>query len=436
MNSKKPSISASLDAQFSASINRLTGQLSGKPGLVIALSGGVDSVVLLSLAAAWSHSHAGAARAIYIDHGLQSQSAEWGLQCAALCEAHNVEFQVINVAVDLDSGLSPEAAARDARYAAFEENLSDGEYLCTAHHADDQAETLLLQLCRGAGVSGLASMPECRVFGNGYLLRPLLAVSRDAIVQYAQRLALDWCEDPSNQDTRYARNFIRHRVMPLIVERWPQAAKQLSRSAAHCADAASLGNDLAAIDVAGDVASNESHARLSLPQINALSPVRRRNALRYWIKSHGFLAPSQVQLDQIVKDIVEAGTDSHGRVGFGSAAIARYRDEIFIGPRESFEPLADFEYCWPDTTYPIFLPELGWQLVACEHPRLASHLGDSVMVRNRRGGERWKAPGAQHSVAVKSLLQQRGIPPWQRGRLAFVYKDEKLIDICGVGFRL
>ena len=232
VSSKKPDHSVSFAARFQASIYRLTSTAAGFetgvssdrgqskthatthspankkiPSLLIALSGGVDSVVLLSLAAALRTRNECSVRAIYIDHGLQRQSAQWGDFCSSFCASLNVEFASVAVTVDLKSGLSPEAAARDARYDALCEQLQPGEYLCTAHHADDQAETLLLQLFRGAGVSGLASMPELRNFGCGYLLRPLLHCSRDDILRYAGDHGLHWCEDPSNTDVSYDRNY-------------------------------------------------------------------------------------------------------------------------------------------------------------------------------------------------------------------------------------
>jgi len=191
VNSKNPESSASLVARFQTSVDRLTSAdvstdtAAEKPALLIALSGGLDSVVLLSLAAGSETRNQCSVRAVYIDHGLQAQSVRWGSFCASLCNELGVEYKSVSVSVDLKSGLSPEAAARDARYEALSMQLQAGEYLCTAHHADDQAETLMLQLFRGAGVHGLASMPERREFGHGYLLRPLLHCSRGDIERYA-----------------------------------------------------------------------------------------------------------------------------------------------------------------------------------------------------------------------------------------------------------
>ncbi len=431
MNSKKPEISASLDARFSASLRRLTSQHRPQYFL-IALSGGVDSVVLLSLATRLLQEAQASLRAVYIDHGLQALSTQWGAECAALCEKLNVDFETVKVNVDLHSGLSPEAAARDARYHALEESLLEGEYLCTAHHANDQAETLLLQLLRGSGVQGLAAMPECRKFGKGYLLRPLLNTSGDEIRAYARENALNWCEDPSNQDTRYDRNFLRNQILPALSERWPQAAQNLARTAAHSAEAASLIDELACIDLAGCADA----AKLSISLLNSLSDQRRRNALRYWVRSHGYLAPSQVQLQQIVSDLLEAVSDSHGRVSFGLASVARYRDDIFIAERQAFEPVADFEYRWLNSHDPLYLPELDWQLVASDRKNLAPFAGQELLVRSRRGGERWQAPGAANSVSVKSLLQRKGVPSWQRSRLALVFSGDQLLDICGPDFDL
>ncbi len=456
VSSKNRDRGASLEAQFQASLTHC-GSTSSR--LLIALSGGLDSVVLLALAADWLKRGADtqnprsetadsplemAVRAVYIDHGLQSQSAQWGKHCAKLCESLSVSFQTIKVSVDLDSGLSPEAAARDARYAALEAILSDDEYCCTAHHADDQAETLLIQLFRGAGVHGLAGMPACREFANGYLLRPLLNVSRAELYRYAQDQKLEWIEDPSNADTRYDRNFIRSEVLPLIAQRWPQVTRSLSRSAGHCGDAMQILNRTSVMDLqqsnsAISAAGSESvsatpAAELSVSHLQQLPLVRRKNAIRYWISDLGFRPPSDTQLRQIQTDLLD--TDASGHIKFGTAQIARYQDNLFIGSPGQFDPAEDFEYQWQDRSKPLFIEETGWHLDASDRPQLTSCSGQTLTVRNRRGGERIQLPGRDHSVSVKSLLQERRVPPWQRSRLALVFSGDQLIDICGPEFYL
>ena len=435
VNSKRPE-----EEQFFSSLVKLASLCfqsdvsadAGRLNLVIALSGGLDSVVLLTMASRWQQLAGGNVRAVYIDHQLQSQSGEWGEHCASLCKPLNVPFSVQKVSVDLQSGLSPEASARDARYLAFEHLIETDELLCTAHHADDQAETLLLQLFRGAGVKGLGGMPEYRRLGRGYLVRPLLSLSRDTLARYADDNQLLWREDPSNTDTRYDRNFVRHELIPVIASRWPGVSGSLTRTASHCRDAVSVVNDQAAFDLYGT--GSETSSVLALEQLQSLSVVRCKNALRYWINNNGFLAPSQAQLEQILRDLIDADNESHGRISFGEAQIARYRHHLFIGTKGEFDPAPDFEYQWHNINEPLRIHEAGWTLDSASRPRLQRYAGQLLTVRNRRGGEKWQT--VRHHVSVKNLLQERHVPPWQRSRLALVFCGDELIDICGPEFQL
>lgn len=448
VNSKNPD---TIQAQLLISLERLVSSVCSQdkafhqPGLLIALSGGLDSVVLLSIAARWQletaqKNYKPELRAVYVDHGLQAQSTAWGEHCAALCKALNVKFSVQKVVVDLDSGLSPEGAARDARYQAFESILADNELLCTAHHADDQVETLLMQLMRGAGVQGLGGMPPFRKFAASYLLRPLLELSRDQLVRYANEEGLVWCDDPSNADIRYDRNYIRHELMPSILARWPGAATSVNRSASHCREAVSLLNDLAMLDLglleSGVADKPPAQNVLSLEYLQPLSVERCKNALRYWIVSNGYQAPSQSQLEQILTDLVYADGETHGRISFGHAQLARYRHQLYVAVRGTFDPVQDFQYQWMDSSEDLYIPEVNWTLTSQARPRLLAERGKMLTVRNRRGGERWRSSDTSQSCSVKTLLQQRRIPPWERSRLVLVFSGEALIDICGPEFFL
>src|SRR6267378_2436184 len=224
---------------------------AGATGLVVAVSGGADSAGLLAAASALDSSFRGLrVRAVHVDHGLQTAAASFGESCAALCQRLDIPLTVIRVAVETPPGASIEAAARDARYAALEQELKPGECLLTAHHSEDQAETLLLQALRGAGLKGMSAMPVCRPLGRGWHLRPLLDVPQSELLAFGARAAgVVSVVDPMNENLRFDRGYLRRRVWPLIESRWPGAAATLARTAQHAAEAQELLERAAAADV-------------------------------------------------------------------------------------------------------------------------------------------------------------------------------------------
>jgi len=271
------------------------------PAWYIAFSGGLDSTVLLHLLAHHARNHpTPPLRAVHIHHGLQSAADAWPAHCQAICDPLGIELQVIPVRVG--PGASREQAARDARYAAFKQLLGPGDVLFTAQHRDDQAETVLLRLLRGAGLRGLSAMPGQRSLGQGYLARPLLDTSRQRLHDYACAHRLQWIEDPSNADLGFDRNYLRREVMPRLQQRWPQASQNLARGAQHLGEALGLLDELAM----GDLAAAEQGAALrwagidslDLDVLKALSAARQRNALQYWLemKMRRRLKPLHYQL--------------------------------------------------------------------------------------------------------------------------------------------
>ena len=414
--------------------------LADSPGcrrLVVGYSGGLDSQVLLHVLAnqrtAWP---ARTLHAVYIDHGLQAHSAAWGAHCAQVCQALDVPFQIRNVTVELAPGDSPEAAARCARYAALATELGPDAALLTAHHRDDQAETLLLQLLRGAGPHGLAAMPTSARLGSGWLLRPWLTIDRATLLAYGQRHGLRWIEDPSNSDTGFDRNYLRHCVLPLLQQRWPGATYALARSARWCAEAAAELDQQAAIDLAQ--ATPTSADRLSLTVLRPLSASRQRYLLRYWLRRLALPVPDSRQLEQLRNQALSAAHDRQPAVRWLGGEVRRYRDLLYAMP-----PLAslDRQAVWQwrphgDAYPPLFLPDLGWlqmQPVQGAGLSAARIKGAVLTVRFRQGGEWFRPTGRRHSQELKKLLQTAGIPPWQRDRLPLIYREADLLAVLGLG---
>lgn len=374
--------------------------------VLVAFSGGLDSTVLLHALAADPAVRARGLRALHVDHGLHPQSAAWRESCRATCAALGVDFEGRRVQV-LDEGDGLEAAARAARHAAFAQVQQPGEVIALAHHRDDQAETVLLRLLRGAG-DGLAAMRPLRAFGQGWLWRPLLAQPRAALADYARHHGLHWLEDPSNASDRHDRNFLRHHVLPRLQERWPQAGAALARSAALLATQA----DLLAGEDARRLAQVQGPdpATLSVPALLAEPPAWRARLLRAWLAGLGLPPLPADATATIDAELLPARPDASARFAWSGALIHRWRDLLHAGPERAPLP-ADWSAEWTGEA-PLPLPT--GDTLALDPPR---RFETPLRVHARQGGERLVLPGRSHHTELKQALQDLGVPPWERPRL-------------------
>lgn len=381
----------------------------------IAYSGGMDSTVLLHLAHA---ARLPALSAIHIHHGLQDSADDWAAHCQAQCVTLGVPLQLVRVAVDAQHPQGPEAAAREARYAALREHLPAGAVLLTAHHTGDQAETILLRLLRGTGVEGLAAMSMLSAFGAHTLWRPLLRTPREALLDYAQRHGLQWIEDPHNRDPRHARSWLRAQVMPALRTRWPDADAQLARAADHAADAALLLTQFAdglLLKLQGE------NGGLSVPGLLQLSAAERRLVLRHWLQQRGLPPPFAHTLQQLDTDVLPAGATAMPLLRWPGAEFRRYRDQLFAGRTLQAVP-DDLCLDW-DGLAPLALPAgLG---------ELSTNTPQNMQVRFAVPGLRIRLAGAPHSRSLKQLGQENAVPPWWRSRLPIIFVDRTVVSIAG-----
>jgi tRNA(Ile)-lysidine synthase len=396
----------------------------------VAYSGGCDSHVLLHAAAQLRALDATRLfQVVHVDHGLQPASAEWARHCAAVCEELALPFTLLQVDARGNAGESPEAAARHARYRALAGLMQAGDCLLTAHHQDDQAETLLLQLLRGGGPHGLAAMPALNPFAAGMHARPLLSFSRRELRDYAQRRALQWIDDPSNADSGFDRNFLRNSVMPVLHERWPAVARVLARGAGHQAEAAQLLDELAAEDLRRCDAVEHS---LRLSALLTLDAARQRNVLRYWLKGLGFKLPDTVRLAQVQHELLHAAPDRSPEVGWEGVVVRRYRDRVYaLAPQGSMD--GGEVIAW-DLAQPLALPD-GGDLLAVSSTgqgiKRALCRQQLVTVRYRQGGEECQIAPRAVTRPLKKLLQEAGVPPWERERIPLIYIGEQLAAVAG-----
>ncbi|HEX9626055.1 MAG TPA: tRNA lysidine(34) synthetase TilS [Acidiferrobacterales bacterium] len=413
-------------------------ELAGPLGLAagdavcVAYSGGLDSHVLLHALSGLRAATGLMLRAVHVDHGLHPQSAAWAAHCRQVCAALAVPCRVERVQVARDGGDGLEAAARRARYAALAAGLGAGETLLTAHQRDDQAETLLLQLFRGAGVQGLKAMPASQAFGAGRLARPLLDYSRASLREYAQAQGLRWIDDSSNVDTALSRNFLRHQVLPDVRRRWPGVDAALARSARHAAEAAALLDALAEADLAVCRHAAVCGHGLSVPALRALDPARRRNLLRYWLRRQGFHLPQTRHLAEVDAMLMHDPAGRRARVAWPGAELWRYRDTLCAMPPRP-RPDPSWARAW-DLDAPLAIADSGDWLEAgsasgagIARARIAPA---GVVVRLRQGGERCRLPGRAHHHQLKKLLQARGVPPWERDWLPLVYQGDALVAVA------
>ena len=423
---------AAASGEFSPA--RLAGELARMPpmrGYRVALSGGADSVALLHALCRLREALAPAQlSAVHVHHGLNEQADVWEEHCLRLCAELGVPIRVTRVDAGAGPGESPEAAARQARYRAMAALLGAEEALCTAHHQRDQAETLLLQLMRGAGPAGLAAMPALAPLGRGWLARPLLDTHPAALRDYLARHAVQWTEDPANTDGRFDRNYIRHEILPRLESRWPGVQRTLARAAGHQADGAALGQCLAVMDLA--TARGPLPGTLSADACRQLPAARARNLLRGWLAERGLPVPGAAHVGAIVQELVAARADASPLVTWPGAEVRRYRQMLFASTPM---PKHDASRIIPWTPgKPLALEHGELRVVSVEARGLSVErcAGVPAQVRFRQGGERFQPAGRRHGTALKKLLQDAGVPPWLRDRIPLIYVDGELAAVAGL----
>lgn len=395
------------------------------PAWRIALSGGLDSTVLLHMLVTLARRETlPPLSAIHVHHGLQPVAATWPAHCQRLCAELGVPLRVESVRVAPAASL--ERAARQARYGAFEALLEAGELLLLAQHRDDQAETLLFRLMRGAGVRGLAAMPAQRALGAGHLLRPLLNCSRAELHAYAVEHQLSWVEDPSNADCRFSRNYLRQRVMPLLAARWPQAAASMARSAEQLAEAALLLDELALQDLAAAQTSTPfawlGLPHLSLAPLRGLSEGRQRNALRYWLRELTAMPDSEHWAGwQALRDAAQDAAPIW-RLAGGELRRADERLWWLSGDwlRQPDPPAVQL-----GSVRSIPLPGNGGVQIDGQLPP------GNWSLAYRQGGEVMQLPGRGHRD-LKRLLNERQVPAFVRGRLPVLLGDGEVRAVANL----
>ena len=395
------------------------------PAWYIAFSGGLDSTVLLHLLVDYVRSHAAPPlRAVHVHHGLQTAADAWPSHCKSVCDSLAVELVVVHVQVA--PGASLEQSARDARYKAFSQILAPGDVLFTGQHREDQAETLLFRLLRGAGLRGLAAMPPQRPLGQGSLVRPLLGTSRQHLHEYALAHRLAWIEDPSNRDATFARNYLRAEVVPRLQQRWPQASQNLARCADHLGEALGLLDEVAQSDLAEAGEGAESGwaglSALDLAALTALSPARQRNALQYWLSSRTRLPDTRHWAGWA--DLRDAAADAQPVWRLADGQVVRSHGRIWWLSGDWLQQPAA-ECAWLAPADALQLPGNGSVRL------LAAAARSNLRIAYRQGGEVLDIPGRGRRD-LKRLLNERQVPQFVRSRLPLLYCGAQLLAVANL----
>jgi tRNA(Ile)-lysidine synthase len=434
--------------------NVLREQIHRGDRLAVALSGGVDSVVLLDLLIPISVEMQFSLSAIHVNHGISANTDRWSEFCRDLCRSRSVPLEIAELKIRREPGISLEALARDERYRIFEKIEAD--YVVLAQHLDDQAETLLLQLLRGAGVKGLGAMPVVRNITQGNskqeselrndksrvlddrprILRPLLDVSRREIEDYAGENELQWVTDESNEDVSFDRNFLRHEFFPLLEKRFPSYRTTFLRASRHMAEASALLDELAEADSRECIVPGKLH----IEDLRKLSFPRARNLLRYTLAQQGAILPSTTKLEEILRQLLSSRPDAKLRVIFGNTEVRCFRGMVHVRNRDISRPdeLPDEDWHVPwHGEKQLIIAELGGTLIFAHDrgiginlQKLAEH---PVTIRPRQGGERLRLDRKRPRRSLKNLLREASLPPWERETLPLIFSGEHLVCVPGIG---
>ena len=408
-------------------IESILNRASGPKRIYLGYSGGVDSHVLLHLCQGVPEIR-DKLTAVYVHHGLQSAANAWSMHCRKVTGQLGVDFRELRVNAQPAGRESPEEAARNVRYEALTALLDSDDVLLVAQHRDDQLETMLLQLFRGSGLSGLSAMPEVMAIGKGRLIRPLLTVPKREIDEYARSHRLQWVEDPSNRSDAFDRNFLRNQVLPLLKRRWPALDKTVSRAASHCAEAQRFIGQAA--ESLLDRVVNPENGTLGLFELQALDKYRQQLVVRQWLARQGLKMPTRGFVDRVLSEVVAAAENRDPVLTTQGYTIRRYRARLFCLP-QSAEKQASGEIVWHPGEEILVLP--GGRRLQAVSSTAGIDAGlwrkAAKSVRFRSGGEKIRLPGRKGGHSLKNLYQETGIPPWERQSIPLVYLDGRLAAV-------
>lgn len=403
--------------------------IADAPQILVGFSGGLDSTLLLELLC--QRIDPSLITAVHINHGLSANADGWQASADHYCKQLGVNFYCQRVQVK-STGQGFEAAAREQRYAVFEDLIKPGGLLFLGHHADDQAETVLYRLLRGSGPKGLSAMSSSRPIASGTLIRPLLTWKKSQLIACAKQLKLDWIEDESNLDNNFDRNYLRNRVLPEIAQRWPDYAESLQQSAELCGQSEQLANEMAKDDFAHlDLREECSGWSIVIDNFRALSSLRQRNILRHWSVSSDSPQPVGRIIDEILHSVVNARDDATPKVIWQSLKWTRFQGRLYLlaAQTEKFDHQQQTEW---SMQAPLTLADNS--VLQCNKiigSGLKANVGP-VIIRYRQGGERCKPCDRDHSNSLKKLLQERAIPPWLRDRVPLLYVGDTLVAVANL----
>lgn len=422
------------------SATRLAGELFGRFGLTgdrrlfVAFSGGLDSTALLHALVSIERVRAQTVTALHVNHGLHEHADAWEHACRRFCAARGVGYESAKIFVG-GAGQGLEAAARRERYRWLAAKMTPGSVLLTAHHLDDQAETVLANLFRGAGPHGLAGMRRIRPLGDGEIWRPMLDVERRELSEYVRQQGLDWIDDPANEDLRYTRNYLRRVVVPTLRARWPAVTKTVARASRNWRNTVDLLDEVADGDLKGVPHRDVSGASMiSAAALSRLTAHRRANLLRHWFRRCGFQAPARKDLNRLQNDLLEVQPPPTAVCRWSGVELRRYRDWLFLSRPDTGTALPAVTD-WPrGVAATLMVGDRKLRAVPATGTGIRRDLFDRerLTIRRRVGGE-WCRP--QHDGRrrkLKKLLQEAGIPPWQRDRIPLLYVNEELAGVVGL----
>lgn len=387
----------------------------------VALSGGLDSSVLLHQLVQFRDRYQLTLKAFHVNHQISANAAMWATHCASLCDQYKVPLVSTNIVV---AGKSLEAEARLKRYEVFKAHLKEGDVLLTAHHEEDQAETLFLQMIRGAGLKGLSAMPFSKPFGKGFQLRPFLSLSRSDLEHYARLHSLAWVQDESNDNIHFSRNYLRHTIMPLLKKRWPSVSKTFSRVSENCALAQQQLDE--SMQILLEKTKGSKPHTLSVSALRGYASLTRYHVIRAWLMELGLALPSKIKLQELDRMMLEAGTDKNPHLVYGDVEVRRFQDDLYA-MNELPKPTEDIFLFDPKTPYRI--PGVG--ILKAEEVVGEGIKAAIFSVRFRQGGEKIRLQGRTHHHDLKKLFQVWGVPPWERNRIPLLYVEDCLVGVPG-----